>query len=133
MLLDLCPRRSGLDLQQKLRCLSRRCADLKCFLSLLRSDFLSRGFGADVEELAEECSAVRFQLEHLQRLLLQVSTSTLMWKICGVISLRFEVTRRLQLTAAAAAAPPLSSQSIFSPLSLPLLPPDSLTLISSVF
>ncbi|TNN03402.1 hypothetical protein fugu_000431 [Takifugu bimaculatus] len=36
-----------------------------------RSDFLSLGFGADVEELAEDCCAVRSQLEHLQSLLLQ--------------------------------------------------------------
>lgn len=30
------------------------------------------GFGLDLEELAEDCCAVRSQLEYLQRLLLQV-------------------------------------------------------------
>lgn len=60
---------------------------------------MSPGFGADVEELAEDCGAVRSQLEHLQRLLLQVSTNLLTWKIGSVISLRLEVMSRVQLTA----------------------------------
>lgn len=45
------------------------------FLFPLRSPCLSPltpGLGLDVEELAEDCSAVRSQLEFLQRLLLQV-------------------------------------------------------------
>lgn len=45
------------------------------FFCLLRSPCLSPaspGLGLDVEELAEDCSAVRSQLEFLQRLLLQV-------------------------------------------------------------
>lgn len=42
----------------------------------VRSPQLSPGspsLGMDVEELAEDCCEVRSQLEHLQRLLLQVS------------------------------------------------------------
>uniref|UniRef100_A0AAQ4NQK5 Coiled-coil serine-rich protein 2a n=1 Tax=Gasterosteus aculeatus aculeatus TaxID=481459 RepID=A0AAQ4NQK5_GASAC len=44
--------------------------DLILDLCLQRSPG-SPGLGVDVEELAEDCSAVRSQLEHLQRLLLQ--------------------------------------------------------------
>lgn len=44
-------------------------------MSSLRSPYLppgTPGLGVDVEELAEDCCAVRSQLEYLQRLLLQV-------------------------------------------------------------
>uniref|UniRef100_UPI003AAF072A serine-rich coiled-coil domain-containing protein 2-like n=1 Tax=Centroberyx gerrardi TaxID=166262 RepID=UPI003AAF072A len=49
-------------------------------LSPARSPCLSPGpgLGLDVEELAEDCSAVKSQLEYLQRLLLQVRESPVM-------------------------------------------------------
>ncbi|KAM9838126.1 uncharacterized protein ACBR49_018748 [Aulostomus maculatus] len=45
--------------------------DLILELCSPRSPCLSPGLGLDVEELAEDCSAVKSQLEYLQRLLLQ--------------------------------------------------------------
>uniref|UniRef100_UPI0037E73ECA serine-rich coiled-coil domain-containing protein 2-like n=1 Tax=Semicossyphus pulcher TaxID=241346 RepID=UPI0037E73ECA len=53
---------------------NKRDGDLILDLCPPRSSFLSPGspgLGLDVEELAEDCSAVRSQLEYLQRLLLQ--------------------------------------------------------------
>ncbi|XP_070708272.1 serine-rich coiled-coil domain-containing protein 2-like [Pempheris klunzingeri] len=46
-------------------------SDLILDLCPQRSPCVSPGLGVDVEELAEDCSAVRSQLEYLQRLLLQ--------------------------------------------------------------